>query len=288
MSQGYYDESETGWAESSNPYTSTAGYPSGVASRPYASGSGSDLFSRGSTDIYGGGAAGSAAAVAASRTASLQRAATSRIDPSGGLDVFLGARGTPSQQQQQQSQQQQSQHAAQQQMEDNISMSGSSHNTNNNNSSGGNRNSHLHESSASASLDPYPSLRPDQAQFAQSQQVGSSLSSRLTRRTMMDQKPDLMESAPMPPITDAIEANLPRPKISRRYQRYTRGVPREPDLARAKVVKNARVNKHGNDEGQHVLTCPNCRHFLKIPKSAVLMHCPTCSTVSPASSSNNQ
>ena len=107
---------------------------------------------------------------------------------------------------------------------------------------------------------------------------------RLSRRPpmQMDSKPNYVESIPMPPINTVVEANLPRPKTSRRFVPYTK-VSRQPDMVRAKPVKNARL-KSNDDNTVHIVNCPNCRQFLKLPKSAVLMHCPTCSAVSPASS----
>ena len=96
--------------------------------------------------------------------------------------------------------------------------------------------------------------------------------------------PPKKEATPIMPPSLAVEPLMPRPRVSRRFQHYT-NLPRQPDLAVAKKVKNARL-KAGEDD-KYVLKCPSCQSFLKIPKMAVLMQCPTCSTVSPATSSSS-
>lgn len=94
--------------------------------------------------------------------------------------------------------------------------------------------------------------------------------------------PPKKEATPIMPPSLAIEPLMPRPRVNRRFQHYT-SLPRQPDLAVAKKVKNSRL-KPGEDD-KYVLKCPKCQSFLKIPKMAVLMQCPTCSTVSSATSS---
>lgn len=127
--------------------------------------------------------------------------------------------------------------------------------------------------------DPYPSMSTDGA----AHRPGATSVASAARRPNNNPKllPPRKEATPIMPPSLAVEPTMPRPKTSRRFLHYTK-LQRHPDLAVAKKVKNARY-KAGDDD-RHVLKCPNCQSFLKIPKMAVLMQCPTCSTVSPATS----
>lgn len=138
--------------------------------------------------------------------------------------------------------------------------------------------------------DPYPSLRTASTPGAYASGEQSSSASHAAppppaaRRSNSASRllPPKKEATPIMPPSLAVEPTLPRPKVSRRFLPYTK-MPRQPDLAVAKKTKNGRY-KAGDDD-KHVLKCPNCQSFLKIPKLAVLMQCPTCSTVSPATTS---
>lgn len=140
-------------------------------------------------------------------------------------------------------------------------------------------------------LHPYPSLRNTRttsgsySSHSSSQQPGA-VASAAARRAPSNIRllPPKKEATPIMPPSLAVEPAMPRPRVSRRFMEYTR-LARQPDLAVAKKVKNNRY-KAGDDD-KHVLKCPNCQSFLKIPKMAVLMQCPTCSTVSPATSSSS-
>jgi hypothetical protein len=133
--------------------------------------------------------------------------------------------------------------------------------------------------------DPYPSLRTGgldgDAYPSASLNQGVAVARRTNAAAML---PPKKEATPLMPPSLAVELDMPRPKVSRRYLHYAKQE-RQPDLAVAKQVKNARY-KAGDDD-MCVLKCPNCQSFLKIPKMAVLMQCPTCSTVSPATSSSS-
>jgi hypothetical protein len=140
---------------------------------------------------------------------------------------------------------------------------------------------------ASSSVrDPYPSLRNSSTPgaYASSEPSQNVPPAAAARRSSSSSRllPPKKEATPIMPPSLAVEPTLPRPKVSRRFLPYTKQA-RQPDLAVAKKVKNARY-KAGDDD-KHVLKCPNCQSFLKIPKLAVLMQCPTCSMVSPATTS---
>lgn len=156
----------------------------------------------------------------------------------------------------------------------------------------------IHESAlgvgvgTSVHYNPYPSLQnsrtnSDAYSYSSASQPGAVASLPATaayRPTSNTQRllPPKKEATPIMPPSLAVEPLMPRPRVSRRFQHYT-NLPRQPDLAVAKKVKNARL-KPGDDD-KYVLKCPKCQSFLKIPKMAVLMQCPTCSTVSSATSS---
>jgi hypothetical protein len=106
----------------------------------------------------------------------------------------------------------------------------------------------------------------------------SSRPSSLTREL-----PPKKEAIPILPPSLPVEPPAPQSRVNRRYLQYTR-IPRQPNRTVAKKVKNARL-KPGEEEMQ-VLKCPNCQSFLKVLKMAVFMECPTCSAVSPATSSS--
>jgi hypothetical protein len=140
-----------------------------------------------------------------------------------------------------------------------------------------------------ANLIPYPSLSPTRtsvASYPSASQPGAVASAAASRSGSRASRvlPQKKEATPLLPPSLAVEPTMPAPRVSRRYLQYTR-LPREPDLVVAKKVKNARYKV--GDEDKQVLKCPNCQSFLKIPKMAVLMQCPTCSTVSPATSSSS-
>ena len=141
-----------------------------------------------------------------------------------------------------------------------------------------------------ANLIPYPSLSSARtglvASYPSTSQPGAVASAASTRSGPRSSRvlPPKKEATPVMPPSLAVEPTMPAPRVSRRYLQYTR-LPRLPDLAVAKKVKNARYKV--GDEDHQVLKCPNCQSFLKIPKMAVLMQCPTCSTVSPATSSSS-
>ena len=141
-----------------------------------------------------------------------------------------------------------------------------------------------------ADLLPYPSRIPSRApsvaSYPSASQPGAVASGAASRSGPMASRvlPPKKEATPVMPPSLAVDPTMPAPRVSRRYLQYT-SLPRQPDLAVAKKVKNARY-KVGDEEKQ-VLKCPNCQSFLKIPKMAVLMQCPTCSTVSPATSSSS-
>jgi len=142
-------------------------------------------------------------------------------------------------------------------------------------------------SSSGGVADPYPSLRNNSASTPgayASAEPSTNVPPAAARRSNSNPRllPPKKEATPIMPPSLAVEPTLPRPKVSRRFLPYTKQA-RQPDLAVAKKVKNARYK--AGDDGKHVLKCPNCQSFLKIPKLAVLMQCPTCSTVSPATTS---
>ncbi|KAI2491034.1 hypothetical protein MHU86_23540 [Fragilaria crotonensis] len=140
-----------------------------------------------------------------------------------------------------------------------------------------------------ANLIPYPSLSPPHtsvASYPSASQPGAVASASASRSGPRASRvlPPKKEATPIMPPSLAVEPTMPAPRVNRRYLQYTR-LPRQPDLVVAKKVKNARYKV--GDEDKQVLKCPNCQSFLKIPKMAVLMQCPTCSTVSPATSSSS-
>lgn len=134
--------------------------------------------------------------------------------------------------------------------------------------------------------DPYPSMRNSTtAQGGYSSNPTSSAGKSLAHSNISHKTlPPTKEATPIMPPNAATEPKLPRPRVSRRYLRYTQKE-WQPDLAFARRVENARCTPGEYDK--HVLKCPSCHSLLKVPKLAVLMQCPNCATINPTTSTSS-
>mmetsp|Transcript_4610 Transcript_4610/g.6656 ORF Transcript_4610/g.6656 Transcript_4610/m.6656 type:complete len:397 (+) Transcript_4610:183-1373(+) len=136
--------------------------------------------------------------------------------------------------------------------------------------------------------DPYPSMRNSittQGVYSSNLPSGSG-GGKLSAHLNSSHKilPPIKEATPIIPPNAPTEPKLPRPRVSRRFLRYTQ-TQRQPDLALARRVDSARYTL--GEDNEHVLKCPSCQSLLKLPKLAVLMQCPTCSNINPTTSTSS-
>jgi LSD1 subclass zinc finger protein len=98
-----------------------------------------------------------------------------------------------------------------------------------------------------------------------------------------------------PAIIPAAKVGICLPKESLPRSRFLEhtATPRQPELCKGQIVPSSSgssSNHHGTGlvddsrEIQIVARCLGCRSFLQIPIHATLVHCPQCSTISPATS----